>query len=102
MTLNPVAALALELVRRGQAVVAHAPHQPLIEGAPVVITHAALNTTLSALGCGVSRLAWRGAGTVMPVRQRNREGLRVPPITPLCAEAHQCREKNHAPKDIDR
>ena len=38
-------------------VVAYAPHQPLIERATLVISHAGLNTTLTALGCGVPVLA---------------------------------------------
>ena len=42
-------------------VVAYAPHQQLIERATLVISHAGLNTTLTALDCG--------AGRVLPVRQ---------------------------------
>jgi MGT family glycosyltransferase len=73
-------------------VVAYAPHQQVIERATVVITHAGLNTTLTALGCGVpllaipitneqpgiaARLAYCGAGAVLPVRRLNPEGLRA-------------------------
>jgi MGT family glycosyltransferase len=64
-------------------VVAYAPHQQLIERSALVITHAGLNTTLTALGCGVpvlaipitneqpgiaARLAYSGAGRVIPVQ----------------------------------
>lgn len=65
-------------------VVAYAPHQQLIERASLVITHAGLNTTLTALGSGVpvlaipitneqpgiaARLATCGAGTVLPLKR---------------------------------
>ena len=65
-------------------VVAYAPHQQLIERATLVITHAGLNTTLTALGAGVpvlaipitneqpgiaARLATCGAGTVLPLKR---------------------------------
>ena len=65
-------------------VVAYAPHQQLIERATLVITHAGLNTTLTALGAGVpvlaipitneqpgiaARLAACGAGRVLPLKQ---------------------------------
>ena len=65
-------------------VVAYAPHQQLIERATLVISHAGLNITLTALGCGVpvlaipitneqpgiaARLACCGAGRVLPVHQ---------------------------------
>ena len=73
-------------------VVAYAPHQQLIEKATLVITHAGLNTTLTALGFGVpvlaipitneqpgiaARLAYCGAGKVMPVRKLNVEALKA-------------------------
>jgi zeaxanthin glucosyltransferase len=73
-------------------VVAYAPHQQLIERATLVISHAGLNTTLTALGCGVpvlaipitneqpgiaARLAACGAGRVLPVRQLGVEPLRA-------------------------
>ena len=65
-------------------VVAYAPHQQLIERSALVISHAGLNTTLTALGCGVpvlaipitneqpgiaARLAYSGAGRVIPVQK---------------------------------
>ena len=65
-------------------VVAYAPHQLLIERSTLVITHAGLNTTLTALECGVpvlaipitneqpgiaARVAYCGAGCVIPVRK---------------------------------
>lgn len=65
-------------------VVAYAPHQQLIERSSLVITHAGLNTTLTALGCGVpvlaipitnyqpiiaARLAYSGARCVIPVQK---------------------------------
>jgi zeaxanthin glucosyltransferase len=65
-------------------VVAYAPHQQLIERASLVITHAGLNTTLTALGAGVpvlaipitneqpgiaARLAACGAGRVLPLKR---------------------------------
>jgi MGT family glycosyltransferase len=72
-------------------VVAYAPHQQLIERAALVISHAGLNTTLTALGCGVpvlaipitneqpgiaARLAWSGAGRVLPLKRLRTETLR--------------------------
>jgi zeaxanthin glucosyltransferase len=72
-------------------VVAYAPHQKLIERAALVISHAGLNTTLTALGSGVpvlaipitneqpgiaARLAWSGAGRVLPLRRLRAETLR--------------------------
>ncbi len=77
-------------------VVAYAPHQQLIERAALVISHAGLNTTLTALDCGVpvlaipitneqpgiaARLAYCGAGRVLPVRQ-----LRAPTLRTLVEE----------------
>jgi len=77
-------------------VVAYAPHQQLIERSALVITHGGLNTTLTALGCGVpvlaipitneqpgiaARLAYSGAGRVMPVQK-----LEVAPLRALVAE----------------
>jgi MGT family glycosyltransferase len=77
-------------------VVPFAPQQPLIARSALVITHAGLNTTLTALGCGVpvlaipitneqpgiaARLARSGAGRVMPLRQ-----LRVERLTAMVAE----------------
>ena len=77
-------------------VVAYAPHQQLIERATLVISHAGLNTTLTALDCGVpvlaipitneqpgiaARLACCGAGRVLPVRQ-----LRAPTLRALVVE----------------
>lgn len=73
-------------------VVAYAPHQPLIERATLVISHAGLNTTLTALGCGVpvlaipitneqpgiaARLAFCGAGQVLPLKRLAIEPLRA-------------------------
>ncbi|MCP9775925.1 glycosyltransferase [Cyanobium sp. WAJ14-Wanaka] len=73
-------------------VVAYAPHQRLIERANLVITHAGLNTTLTALGSGVpvlaipitneqpgiaARLAASGAGQVLPVQKLGVEALRA-------------------------
>lgn len=73
-------------------VVAYAPHQRLIERAALVITHAGLNTTLTALGCGVpvlalpitneqpgiaARLAHSGAGKVLPLKRLGVEALRA-------------------------
>ena len=72
-------------------VVAYAPHQQLIERSTLVITHAGLNTTLTALGCGVpvlaipitneqpgiaARLAYSGAGRVLPVQKLSAAKLR--------------------------
>jgi len=77
-------------------VVPYAPHQKLIERAALVISHAGLNTTLTALGAGVpvlaipitneqpgiaARLAWSGAGRVLPLKR-----LRVDTLRPLVAE----------------
>jgi MGT family glycosyltransferase len=71
-------------------VVAYAPHQQLIERSTLVITHAGLNTTLTALGSGVpvlaipitneqpgiaARVAYSGAGRVLPLRQLRVETL---------------------------
>ncbi|MGL6133492.1 MAG: glycosyltransferase, partial [Prochlorococcaceae cyanobacterium] len=73
-------------------VVAYAPHQQLIERSALVITHAGLNTTLTALGCGVpvlaipitneqpgiaARLAYSGAGRVIPVQKLGMGKLRA-------------------------
>jgi len=73
-------------------VVAYAPHQQLIERSALVITHAGLNTTLTALGCGVpvlaipitneqpgiaARLAYSGAGRVIPVQKLGVANLRA-------------------------
>jgi zeaxanthin glucosyltransferase len=73
-------------------VVAYAPHQQLIERSALVISHAGLNTTLTALGCGVpvlaipitneqpgiaARLAWSGAGRVLPLKRLRVETLRA-------------------------
>ncbi len=77
-------------------VVAYAPHQQLIERATLVITHAGLNTTLTALGAGVpllalpitneqpgiaARLASCGAGRVLPLKR-----LRVDILRAMVAE----------------
>jgi MGT family glycosyltransferase len=82
-------------------VVAYAPHQQLIERSTLVISHAGLNTTLTALGCGVpvlaipitneqpgiaARLAVSGAGRVLPVHQ-----LGVEPLRAMVAEMLQNR-----------
>jgi len=71
-------------------VVSYAPHQQLIERATLVLTHAGLNTTLTALGCGVpvlaipitneqpgiaARLAHCGAGRVLPLKRLGVEAL---------------------------
>jgi zeaxanthin glucosyltransferase len=73
-------------------VVAYAPHQQLIERSALVISHAGLNTTLTALGCGVpvlaipitneqpgiaARLASSGAGRVIPVQKLGVANLRT-------------------------
>ncbi|MEB3305768.1 MAG: nucleotide disphospho-sugar-binding domain-containing protein [Cyanobacteriota bacterium] len=73
-------------------VVAYAPHQQVIERATLVISHAGLNTTLTALGTGVpvlaipitneqpgiaARLAASGAGRVLPVQKLGVEALRA-------------------------
>lgn len=87
-------------------VVAYAPHQHLIERATLVITHAGLNTTLTALGAGVpvlaipitneqpgiaARVAYSGAGRVLPLRQ-----LQIASLTALVAEmlANPCYRQN--------
>jgi MGT family glycosyltransferase len=72
-------------------VVSYAPQQQLIERAALVITHAGLNTTLSALACGVpllavpitneqpgiaARIVRCGAGLALPLRQLSAERLR--------------------------
>ncbi|MFZ0409573.1 MAG: nucleotide disphospho-sugar-binding domain-containing protein [Cyanobium sp.] len=73
-------------------VVAFAPHQQLIARSALVITHAGLNTTLTALACGVpllaipitneqpgiaARIAHCGAGRALPVRQLTSQRLRA-------------------------
>ncbi|MFM2159207.1 MAG: hypothetical protein RLZZ124_1681 [Cyanobacteriota bacterium] len=73
-------------------VVAYAPQQQLIERAALVITHAGLNTTLTALACGVpllaipitneqpgiaARLRYCGAGRVLPLRRAGERRLRA-------------------------
>lgn len=73
-------------------VVAYAPHQQLIERSALVISHAGLNTTLTALGCGVpvlaipitneqpgiaARLASSGAGRVIAVQKLGVAKLRT-------------------------
>jgi zeaxanthin glucosyltransferase len=73
-------------------VVAYAPHQELIEQSTLVISHAGLNTTLTALGCGVpvlaipitneqpgiaARLVACGAGRVLPVQRLAVKTLRA-------------------------
>ncbi|MEB3332248.1 MAG: nucleotide disphospho-sugar-binding domain-containing protein [Synechococcaceae cyanobacterium] len=88
---NPAAALPQELP--GQPlVVPFAPQRELIGRAAVVITHAGLNTTLTALSCGVplvaipitneqpgiaARLQRSGAGLVLPLRRLNETRLRL-------------------------
>ncbi|MFM7641964.1 MAG: glycosyltransferase [Cyanobium sp.] len=77
-------------------VVAYAPHQQLIERSTLVISHAGLNTTLTALDCGVpvlaipitneqpgiaARLAACGAGRVLPLQR-----LAVEPLREMVAE----------------
>lgn len=77
-------------------VVSYAPHQALIERSSLVITHAGLNTTLTALEAGVpvlaipitneqpgiaARLAHSGAGRMVPLRQ-----LRLDTLTAVLAE----------------
>jgi MGT family glycosyltransferase len=77
-------------------VVAYAPHQQLIARSALVITHAGLNTTLTALGCGVpllaipitneqpgiaARVAYCGAGRMLPLRQ-----LRVERLTAMAKD----------------
>jgi MGT family glycosyltransferase len=77
-------------------VVAYAPHQKLIARSALVITHAGLNTTLTALGCGVpllaipitneqpgiaARVAYCGAGRMLPLRQ-----LRVEKLTAMAQD----------------
>ena len=73
-------------------VVAFAPHQQLIARSALVITHAGLNTTLTALACGVpllaipitneqpgiaARIAHCGAGRALPVRLLTPQRLRA-------------------------
>jgi UDP:flavonoid glycosyltransferase YjiC (YdhE family) len=73
-------------------VVAYAPHQQLIDRSALVITHGGLNTTLTALGCGVpvlaipitneqpgiaARLAYSGAGRALPVQKLGMAKLRA-------------------------
>jgi MGT family glycosyltransferase len=73
-------------------VVAYAPHQQLIDRSALVITHGGLNTTLTALGCGVpvlaipitneqpgiaARLAYSGAGRALPVQKLGVAKLRA-------------------------
>jgi MGT family glycosyltransferase len=77
-------------------VVPYAPHQQLIERSSLVITHAGLNTTLTALEAGVpvlaipitneqpgiaARLVHSGAGRMVPLRQ-----LRLDTLTAVLAE----------------
>lgn len=72
-------------------VVPFAPHRALISRSALVITHAGLNTTLTALSCGVplvaipitneqpgiaARLGRSGAGLVLPLRQLDEQRLR--------------------------
>lgn len=86
---NPAAA-RLELPG-APLVVPFAPQRDLIRRAAVVITHAGLNTTLTALSCGVplvaipitneqpgiaARLQRSGAGLVLPLRRLNETRLR--------------------------
>ena len=85
-------------------VVAFAPHQQLIARSALVITHAGLNTTLTALGCGVpllaipitneqpgiaARLAHCGAGAVLPVSQLTPQRLRALVATLLRDERYR-------------
>jgi len=73
-------------------VVPYAPHQQLIERASLIITHAGMNTVLGALSSGVplvaipitndqpgtaTRLAWTGAGKVVPLAQLSVPKLRA-------------------------
>jgi MGT family glycosyltransferase len=73
-------------------VVPFAPHQKLIERSSVVVTHAGMNTVLTALGCGVplvaipitneqpgiaSRLARTKAGKMLPLSKLNELTLRA-------------------------
>ena len=73
-------------------VVPFAPHQKLIERSSLVVTHAGMNTVLTALGCGVplvaipitneqpgiaSRLARTKAGKMLPLSKLNELTLRA-------------------------
>jgi hypothetical protein len=73
-------------------VVPFAPHQKLIELSKVVVTHAGMNTVLTALGCGVplvaipitneqpgiaSRVARTKAGKMLPLSKMNEIALRT-------------------------
>ncbi|MEL7358866.1 MAG: glycosyltransferase [Cyanobacteria bacterium J06560_6] len=73
-------------------VVSFAPHQQLIERSAVVVTHAGMNTTLTALGCGVplvaipitneqpgiaARLARTQAGKTLPLDTLDETTLRA-------------------------
>lgn len=72
-------------------VVAYAPHQQLIQRSSLVITHAGLNTVIGALSAGVpmvaipitneqpgiaARMAYTGAGQVVPLAQLKGDRLR--------------------------
>jgi zeaxanthin glucosyltransferase len=72
-------------------VVNYAPHQQLIDKADLVITHAGMNTTIGALSSGTpliaipitneqpgiaARIAWTGAGEVIPLKQLSVSRLR--------------------------
>jgi UDP:flavonoid glycosyltransferase YjiC (YdhE family) len=73
-------------------IVPFAPHQKLIERSTVVVTHAGMNTVLTALGCGVplvaipitneqpgiaSRLARTKAGKMLPLSKLSEITLRT-------------------------
>jgi MGT family glycosyltransferase len=90
-------------------VVPFAPHQQLIEQSALVITHAGMNTVLTALGCGVplvaipitneqpgiaARLARTKAGIVIPLKSLAVENLRAAITTVLT----DYRYRNHAQK----
>jgi zeaxanthin glucosyltransferase len=89
-------------------VVAYAPHQQLIERSTLVITHAGLNTTLTALGSGVpllaipitneqpgiaARVARSGAGRVLPLRQLSVAALRSLVADMLANPAYRARAR---------
>lgn len=85
-------------------VVPFAPHQQLIQRASLVITHAGMNTTLGALSAGVplvavpitneqpgiaSRIAWAGAGQVVPFPQLTVANLKAAIATVLTENTYK-------------
>jgi len=94
-------------------VVPFAPHQQLIERSTVVVTHAGMNTVLTALGCGVplvaipitneqpgiaSRLQQSGAGKTIRLEKLNEETL-LASITEVMENPHY-REEARRMKNV--